>query len=61
MTANRRLHPRIIKAVTKEKWMDFAHKLELDNKVALMESFSKGAILTFRLTIKLAYVTEKDI
>ena len=48
LTANRLHHPRIIKAVSKEKWMDFAHKA-LHDKIATLSHTRNGAVLTFRL------------
>lgn len=51
VTANRRLHPRIIKAVTKEKWLDIAYKIQMDPYVVRMTHYSKGAILTFYLEL----------
>lgn len=49
ITANSRLHPRIIKAVKKEKWMDLGYKLTIEPKVATLSHVSKDSILTFKL------------
>lgn len=49
VTANRKLHPRIIKAVIKEKWMDLPYKIKLDPGHARMYHTSRGSILTFYL------------
>lgn len=51
VTANRRLHPRIVKAVTKEKWLDLPYKLKLDPHKTIMYHVSKGSILTFYLEL----------
>lgn len=53
ITANRLLHPRIIKAVTKEKWMDIGFKILLDDKRAVLSHVRKNAVLTFYLTYTL--------
>ena len=51
MSADRRLHPRIIKAVTKEKYMDVIYKFELSENAqdALLSHSSDGEKLTFFL------------
>ena len=55
LSAHRLHHPRIIKAVTKEKDMDILYKLENSELspplVALMRSYRKGSIITFTLTL----------
>ena len=51
ITANRLLHPRIVKAVTKEKWMDLGYKIQIEPKVAFLSHSTKHSILTFTLTI----------
>lgn len=61
VTANRLLHPRIIKAVTKEKWMDAGFKIQIEPRRALMTHSSNHAILTFYLEFKLDYVNIEDI
>lgn len=53
ITANRLLHPRIIKAVKKEKWKDIAYKLEIEPRVATLSHTSKQAVLTFHLSFSL--------
>lgn len=60
ITANRRLHPRIIKAVTKEKWKDMSFKIEKDHK-CILSHISKGAIITFYLDISLKTLNEKSV
>lgn len=52
VTANRLVHPRIVKAVTKEKWLDIAYKLDIDPKIAWLSHTSQNSILTFRLEAK---------
>ena len=49
LTANRLLHPRIIKALQKEKWLDLGYKIEISPKIAIMTFRSEGSILTFEL------------
>ena len=61
ITANRHHHPRIIKAVTKEKWLDVGFKIEIEPRRPWMTHTSDHAILTFHLELKLDYVTEQDI
>jgi hypothetical protein len=51
VTAVRNLHPRIIKAVTKEKWKDLAFKVELDPYVATLGYTIKHSIITFTLSL----------
>jgi hypothetical protein len=52
LSADRRLHPRIIKAVTKEKYNDVVYKYELGEnaQAAKLSHRSEGAKLTFTLT-----------
>lgn len=52
LTANRLLHPRIIKAVTKRKLLDVAYKLEIEPRIAVLSHARKNSILTFFLEIK---------
>lgn len=54
ITANRLLHPRIIKAVTKEKWMDIAWKLEIEPAISILSHARKNSVLTFFLEIRKA-------
>lgn len=49
VTANRVLHPRIIKAVVKEKWMDIGYKLEIEPRKTIISHTRKHAVLTFYL------------
>ena len=51
ITANRLLHPRIIKAVTKEKWMDIGWKLMITPKIAILSHTRQNSVLTFYLEI----------
>ena len=51
VTANRRLHPRIIKAVVKEKWMDIPYKLQKDPQKVILTHTQVGSVLTFYLTL----------
>jgi hypothetical protein len=61
VTANRLLHPRIIKAVTKEKWMDIGYKLQIEPRRALLSHSRTHSILTFKLELKLDVITLQDI
>jgi len=51
VSANPLLHPRIIKAVTKEKWKDLVYKLETEPRVSTLTSSISGNILTFTLDL----------
>lgn len=51
VTANRALHPRIIKAVKKEKWLDIPYKISIDPQQMALSHARKGAILTFYLDV----------
>lgn len=51
LVANRNLHARIIKAVTKRKWLDLGYKMSIEPKVALMSHTRKGNTLTFYINI----------
>lgn len=55
ITANSRLHKRIIKAVIKEKWKDLGFKLLLDGYVTELEHSRSFSILTFYLKYKKSY------
>jgi len=61
ITTNRRFHPRIIKAVSKEKWMDIGYKIISDPLMAVLEHTSNGAVLTFRLILKPYPITARDL
>lgn len=51
VTARKHLHPRIIKAVNKEKWMDAGYRLALADKYVRATMFAKSrySVLTFVL------------
>lgn len=51
ITANRALHARIIKAVTKEKWKDLAYKASLAPLATTLSHTRNHSILTFYLKI----------
>ena len=53
VTANRLLHPRIIKAVKKEKWMDIGFKISIDPRKAVISHTIKNSIITFKLNLSL--------
>ena len=55
IAAPRPLHPRIIKAVNKEKYGDLEFKLELENSYAILYTSSNHAIITFTLKIYSQY------
>jgi hypothetical protein len=49
ITANRALHPRIIKAVIKEKWLDVGYKLEIEPDWAKLSYTIRHSVITFSL------------
>lgn len=52
ITAPAALHKRIIKAVKKEKWMDYGYRMmlkEIDDREATLSYSRSGAVLTFKL------------
>jgi hypothetical protein len=51
ITANRAVHKRIIKAVVKEKWLDFGYKISIEPRRAILLHSRSNSILTFRLTL----------
>jgi hypothetical protein len=54
-----KLHPRIIKAVKKEKWLDAAYKLSLyhsSGKTATLVVSRNNSILTFKLAFSLSII-----
>ena len=53
ISAHRNYHPRIYKAIIKEKWMDTVYHVELDFKgyKAKLTSKSSGDLLTVTLTL----------
>lgn len=61
ITANRLLHPRILKAVVKEKWKDVGYKIQIEPRRAILSHSAHHSVLTFKLELKLDYVTVKDI
>lgn len=52
ITANRLLHPRIIKAVIKEKWMDIGYKMQIEPATAFLSHEVKFSVITFTLTLE---------
>lgn len=52
VTANKALHPRIIKAVKKRKWLDIGFKLQIEPNRALLSHARQHSILTFFLELK---------
>jgi hypothetical protein len=61
ITANRLVHPRIIKAVIKEKYEDIAYKLAIEPARARISYTRNNSILTFYLTHKATYLTASDM
>ena len=51
VTASRALHPRIVKAVIKEKYGDLGYKILLNDRRAVLAHIRKHSIITFFLTI----------
>jgi hypothetical protein len=60
ITAPKPLHRRIIKAVIKEKWLDYAYKLESDNCNVILTHSISNSIITFKITkhLNLKNITE---
>jgi hypothetical protein len=56
--ANRNLHPRILKAVVKEKWMDMAYKLANEKYNAILSHKKEHSKLTFFLTQERRYTPD---
>lgn len=64
ITANRVLHPRILKAVIKEKWLDLGYKMEIAPYHCIVTHSRSNSVLTFYLTKHLhpqAVITLQDI
>ena len=64
ITANRLLHPRIIKAVTKRKWLDLGYKLQIEPRHSILTHTCNGSTITFFLTFYISdsvTITLKDI
>ena len=60
VTANRVLHPRIVKAVAKEKWKDLAYKSAISPLTTILSFKRNNAILTFYLHISAGSVKLLD-
>lgn len=52
ITAHRALHPRILKAVKKRKWLDLGYKMEIEPRYAILSHSRSFAILTFYLELR---------
>jgi hypothetical protein len=62
ITANRLLHPRIIKAVIKEKWGDVGYKISIEPARVRLSYTSTHSVLVFYLTRTLSnYITAEDL
>ena len=63
IAANRALHPRILKAVKKRKWLDIGYKIQIEPKTSILTHSRDGSKLTFFLTYHLNHtqLTVKDI
>lgn len=61
VTANRVLHPRIIKAVVKEKWMDLGYKLAIEPRKCILTHSRKHAVLTFYLDLSVSSIDERSL
>ena len=61
VTANRVLHPRIIKAVVKEKWMDLGYKIQIEPRKTILVHSRKHAVLTFYLHLSVSTINEECI
>jgi hypothetical protein len=61
VTANRRLHPRIYKAVVMEKYKDLPYKLSMDPLKTILWHKSRGSILTFYLFVSEKTITSESV
>jgi hypothetical protein len=61
ITANRLSHPRIIKAVIKEKYGDVGYKVSIEPARAKLTYTCNHAILTFYLTKTITHLTAADL
>lgn len=61
VTANRVLHPRIIKAVVKEKWMDLGYKIQMEPRKTILMHSRKHAVLTFYLHLSVSTIDESCV
>jgi len=50
ISVNRALHPRIIKAVKKRKWLDVGYKIIIEPRIATLSHAREDSKLTFFLT-----------
>lgn len=65
LVADRKLHPRIVKAVKKRKYLDLAYKINTEPLVPVLSHTRNGNTLTFFLTltspVRLTYSTSGEI
>lgn len=59
VTANRVLHPRILKAVVKEKWLDLGYKIQMEPRKMVLEHTRKNAVITFYLRVAINSINEE--
>jgi hypothetical protein len=58
VTANRVLHPRILKAVVKEKWLDIEYKLTIEPHTMILYHSRKHSVITFYLRQQISAINE---
>jgi len=58
VTANRLLHPRILKAVVKEKWLDIEYKLAIEPAKVILYHECKHSVITFYLRQSIGALNE---
>lgn len=58
VTANRVLHPRILKAVVKEKWLDLEYKLAMEPQTMILYHSTKHSVITFYLRQQISAINE---
>ena len=61
VTANRALHPRILKAVVKEKWLDLEYKILSDPHTMILYHSTKHSVITFYLRQQISAINERCI
>jgi hypothetical protein len=61
VTANRVLHPRILKAVVKEKWLDLEYKLATEPRTMILHHTTKHSVITFYLRQQISAINEEIV
>ena len=61
ITTNRLMHPRIIKAVIKEKYQDFGYKIDLEPFSSELSYTVNNSIITFKLSFTLKSINGLEL